>query len=422
MSAADEAWTVTRLARTLKRRVEEDFAPVWVRGELTGVKRYPSGHWYFSLRDDLAKVECTMWKSAATRLRAPLEEGAEVFAFGIPSVYEERTALRFNVSQVLPAAAMGAAAQNVERIKQALLKDGLLDPARKRKVPAYATRIAVITSTAGAAVRDVITVAARRWPGVELFVINSAVQGESAPGELVAALDTLRHLARIDVCIIGRGGGGKEDLAAFNDEAVCRAIASCPVPVISAVGHEVDVTLADLVADLRAATPSQAAEFAIPDRRDVAVRVAAAQSALTRVMGTLVRTRRDRLERTRDRMAASLTERLRAAERRVLGVRGRLAPALARRVQWPREQLARVDARLASAMHRRVARATGAIERLKAQLAALSPLAVLRRGYAVARDGTGRILRRTSDLPKGTRFTLTLGDGTVPARVEEFDG
>ncbi len=422
MSGADDAWTVTKLARTLKRRVEDDFAPVWVRGELTGVKRYPSGHWYFSLRDDLAKVECTMWKSAAARLRAPLEEGAEVFAFGVPSVWEERTALRFNVTQVLPAAAIGAAAQNIERIKQALLKDGLLDPARKRKVPAYATRIAVITSTAGAAVRDVITVAARRWPGVELFVINSAVQGESAPRELVAAIELVRRLEQIDVCIIGRGGGGKEDLAAFNDEAVCRAIAACPVPVISAVGHEVDVTLADLVADVRAATPSQAAEFAIPDRRDVAVRVATARSALTRAMALLVRMRLDRVERTRDRMAASLNERLRSAERRLLMTRGRLAPALAQRVRRPREQLTRVDARLGPAMARHTARATGSIERLAAQLAALSPRAVLGRGYAVARDATGRILRRTADFSTGARFSLTLDDGIVPARVEDSDG
>ena len=212
----------------------DDFPAIWVRGEIVGVKRYPSGHWYFSLRDSACKVNCTMWKGAAGRLSAPLSDGSEVFAFGTASVWEERTQLRFNVTQILPAAAVGAQAQAIERIKQALLADGLLDPARKRPLPAYASRIAVITSLAGAAVRDIITVAQRRWPAVELLVINSAVQGERAPAELVRALRIVARLDAIDCCIIGRGGGGKEDLAAFNDESVCRAVAACPVPVISA--------------------------------------------------------------------------------------------------------------------------------------------------------------------------------------------
>ncbi|MBK7595759.1 MAG: exodeoxyribonuclease VII large subunit [Gemmatimonadetes bacterium] len=273
MSTPDEAWSVSRLARVIKRQVEEGMEPVWVRGELVGVKRYPSGHWYFGLRDEAAKVDCTLWKGVASRLTGPLEEGQEVFALGTANVWEERTALRFNVTRIVTAAGLGAAAQQVERTKQALLKDGLLDPARKRPLPRFPLRIAVITSIAGAAVHDIITVATRRWPGVELFVVNSAVQGDAAPAELVAALETVGRLDAIDCCIIGRGGGAREDLAAFNDEAVCRAIAACPVPVISAVGHEVDVTLADLVADLRAATPSQAAEFALPDRREVQARL-----------------------------------------------------------------------------------------------------------------------------------------------------
>jgi exodeoxyribonuclease VII large subunit len=185
MTSVDEAWSVAMLARVIKRRVEDDNPPVWVRGELTGVKRYPSGHWYFGLRDATAKVDCTLWKGVATRLREPLVDGAEVFVFGTANIWEERTSLRFNVTQVLPAAAVGAQAQSVERIKQALLKDGLLDPGRKRPLPPFASRIAVITSIAGAAVHDIITVARRRWPSVEVLVINSAVQGEGAAGELL---------------------------------------------------------------------------------------------------------------------------------------------------------------------------------------------------------------------------------------------
>jgi exodeoxyribonuclease VII large subunit len=418
VSSTDEAWTVARLARVLKRRVEDEFAATWVKGELVGVKRYPSGHWYFSLRDELAKVDCTMWKSAATRLKAPLEEGTEVFVLGQPSVWEERTALRFNVVQVIPAAAVGASAQAVERIKQALLADGLLDPARKRPLPPFASRIAVVTSVAGAAVRDIITVANRRWPGVELFVINAAVQGTQAPAELVAALATVARLPAIDCCIVGRGGGGKEDLAAFNDEAVCRAIAACPVPVISAVGHEVDVTLADLVADVRAATPSQAAEFALPDRREVAQRVERLGNALLGATASLVSLRQERLGRTRERLATALLDRVRRVERRLLSVQGRLAPALTRRVAQPQRHLTRLEGRLAPAMQRRLARTQGDLSRLAGMLDALSPLAVLGRGYAIPRDPEGRVLRHREDFVPGSAFTLTVADGVVPVRVE----
>jgi exodeoxyribonuclease VII large subunit len=419
VTAFDEAWSVSQLARNIKRRVEEDFSPVWVRGELVGVKRYPSGHLYFSLRDALAKVDCTMWRSAASKLKGQLEEGAEVFALGTASIWEERTALRFNVVQVLPAAGIGAQAQAVERTKQVLLAEGLLDPARKRALPSFAGRIAVVTSLAGAAVQDIITVARRRWPAVELFVVNSAVQGDSAASELVRALTMVGQLEDIDCCIVGRGGGSKEDLAAFNEESVCRAIAACPVPVICAVGHEVDITLADLVADVRAATPSQAAEFALPDRIEVQRRVTQDRAALLGAMTRSLGTTRDRLERTRDRMGAEVLERRRTVERRLLAARGRLAPALTRAVARPREALTHLKFRLEPALARLVAARRAGLSRVAAQLDALSPVAVLGRGYAVARDGEGRVLRRVGDLPAGTRFMLTLLDGELPARAEE---
>lgn len=418
MSGLDEAWSVSRLARTLKDRVESEFPATWVKGELVGVKRYPSGHIYFGLRDELAKIDCTIWRSVAARLKTPIEEGAEVFVLGTPSVWEERSALRFNVVQVLPASAVGASAQNVERIKQALLADGLLDPGRKRPLPEYPSRIAVITSVAGAVVRDVISVARRRWPSIELLVINAAVQGGNAPGELVAALETLPLLTGIDLCIIGRGGGAKEDLAAFNDEAVCRAIAAAPVPVISAVGHEVDVTLADLVADLRAATPSQAAEFALPERADVGRQVTMLDTRIQAAVHSSLTRRSERLERTRDRMASALLQRLRTAERRVLAAAGSLPAGLERHVRRPRERLAALGVRLEPAMTRRIASLTGTLERDAAKLHALSPLAVLGRGFAVATDEEGHVLRRTDDFLPGASFTLRVSDGTIPARRE----
>lgn len=419
MTAFDEAWSVSQLARTIKRRVEEDFPQVWVRGEVVSVKRYPSGHLYFSLRDPLAKVDCTMWRGAAAKLRTTLEEGAEVYALGTANVWEERTSLRFNVVQILPAAGVGAQAQALERTKQALLADGLLDPGRKRPLPPYAARIAVVTSLAGAAVQDIITVARRRWPAVELLVINSAVQGEQAPAELVRAIRMVDRIPGVDCCIVGRGGGSKEDLAAFNEESVCRAIAACPVPVICAVGHEVDVTLADLVADVRAATPSQAAEFALPDRSDVARRVVRDGAALSVAMQRITAAMRDRLERSRDRMAGAVLERRRSAERRLVTARSRLAPALTRVVAKPRDDVARLQLRLQPALTRLITAYRARVSRVAAQLDALSPVAVLGRGYAVARDPARRVLRREAEFAPGARFTLTLTDGEVPARVEE---
>jgi len=397
VTSVEEAWTVSKLARVIKGRVEQDGEPVWVRGELVGIKKYPSGHLYFTLRDETSKIDCAIWKQVAMRLKEPLVEGSEVFALGAPRVWEEKTSLQFNITQILPAAAVGAKAQSVEKTKQALLKDGLLDPARKRSLPPYAARIAVVTSVAGAAVHDIITVARRRWPSVELLVVISAVQGESAPAELVRALRIVARLDAVDCCIIGRGGGGKDDLAAFNDEAVCRAIAACPVPVISAVGHEVDVTLADLVADVRAATPSQAAEFALPDRAELAPRIAAAGAALHRALQNVVTVRRARMDRTRDRIGAALLDQVRRSERRLLSVKARFAPALTRVVDRRRSGL----------------------QRLAGQLHALSPVAVLGRGYSLARHADGRVLRRVADLPVGTAFTLTVSDGAVAARVEE---
>ncbi len=419
MSGPDAAWTVQRLARTLKERVETDFPAIWVRGELAGVKRYPSGHVYFSLTDPLAKVDCTMWRSAAARLKAPLAEGTEVFALGTPNLWEERTSLRFNVVQVLPASAVGATAQLVEQVKQRLLADGLLDPARKRPLPPFPSRIAVVTSVAGAAVRDVITVARRRWPSVELLVVGAAVQGDGAAAELVEALETVARLDGVDCCIIGRGGGAKEDLAAFNDEALCRAIAACPVPVISAVGHEVDVTLADLVADLRAATPSQAAEFALPDRRDVLQRLEAIGTQLRRDIRDRMSRRGERLERTRERMGGALLERLRSAERRLRSAGTALAPGLERHVRRPRERLTRITARLEPAVRARVTAERATLARLGAALHALSPLEVLGRGFAVPSDPEGRILRAVADFVPGRPFALRVSDGTIPARVEE---
>jgi exodeoxyribonuclease VII large subunit len=274
---------------------------------------------------------------------------------------------------MLPTAGVGQQQRALEQVKAALERDGLFAAARKRPLPRYPSRVAVVTSTDGAALHDIATVARARWPAAELLVVASRVQGEGAAADLVAAL---RRVNRLDVqlCIVGRGGGGREDLAAFNDEAVCRALAAVRVPTVSAVGHETDITLADLVADVRAPTPSAAAELAFPDVR-----------AVRRLVGDL-------------------------------GVR--LAGGLSRRTRLAAERLERTGDRLEAAIGATMSRDRELADRLGAQLDALSPLRVLERGYAVPRDAAGRVLRRRADFPPGQSFTLRVADGDVGARAE----
>ena len=373
--AAEGAWTVGQVTRRARDVIEAGLPLLWVRGEITGFKAYQSGHWYFTLRDAGAQLRCVMWGSENRRLPAPPEDGLQVFVFGRPTVWEERGELRLRVMELLSTAAGGLWQVAFEKAKAALTKDGLLDPARKRALPSYPRRIAMITSLDGAALRDVMAVLARRWPAAELLVLPTKVQGENAAGEVRAALALLGRLEGVDVAIVGRGGGGKEDLWAFNDERLARAVAAAPVPIISAVGHETDVTLCDLVADVRAATPSAAAEAATPDRLEL--------------LGHL-----DHLG-------------------------NRLARGLAGRSDRARERLARSGDRITSALERRIERLGHRVAELAGRLDALSPLKVLERGYAVARDSSGAVLRRVEQFTPGLAFRLRVTDGDVPAQVRK---
>jgi exodeoxyribonuclease VII large subunit len=369
------ALTVSQLVASLRQVVEGAFGQVWVKGEVTSFKAYGSGHWYFTLRDPESAVRCVMWKTYTIKVGALPAEGTEVYALGTPTVWEERGELRLSVQVLLPTAGVGLQQLARERIRVALEKDGLLDPARKRPLPRFPRVIAVITSQDGAALRDIIIVTRRRWPSIRLLVVAAQVQGEGAPRDLVRALRLVQRLTAVDLCIIGRGGGGKEDLLAFDDERVCRAVAALRVPTISAVGHETDISLTDLVADVRCATPSAAAECAVPDRVD-----------------TL---------------------------RHALSLANRLAHGLRRRTALVAARLSRSGDRIQMAMQHRLQDPRGRLEHLAAQLEALSPLAVLARGYSVARLADGRVVRRRAQLPAGTPFTLRVGDGDVASESRE---
>lgn len=370
----EEVWSVAELNKAAKSMVDAGFVPMWVRGEVTGFRAYQSGHWYFDLKDETAKVRCTMWKSAAQRCPERPVDGAEVFVLGKPSIWEEKGEFSFGVQKLLLTNRVGQQQQELERVKAALARDGLFDAARKRTLPAFPATIAVVTSPDGAALRDIVRVARQRWPAVRLLLVPTRVQGAEAGPELVRALQLVNELD-CDCCIVGRGGGSKEDLAVFNDELVCRTLAKVRVPTIAAVGHETDVSLADFVADVRAATPSMAAQLALPDRAEVS--------------GTV----------------ASLAE--------------RLSGGLSRHTRVVGERLARTGDRLESAMFEVLTAHRHALERMGAQLDALSPLRVLERGYAIPVATDGALLRGRAAFTPGRRFDLRLADGVVPARVEE---
>ncbi len=368
--APESAVSVATLTRIAKDVIEGAFAPLWIRGEVTDFKAHRNGHWYFCLRDQSAQVKCVVWSRDRFRIPAAPDEGMQIVARGQLTVYPARGDMQFVVS-ALDGVGDGLWRKAMEAAKARLELDGLLAPTRKRKLPLYPRRVAVVTSLDGAALRDIIAVARRRSPDVEIVVVAARVQGEGAAGQIVAAIERVGRWGDADILIVGRGGGGREDLWAFNDERVARAVANCPIPTISAVGHEIDITLCDLVADLRAATPSAAAEAAIPLFADM-------QAALT-----------------------SCAINLRAA--------------LKRRAVLARRAGDRGARDLSLAGRRVIERRRARIESLAGRLDALSPLAVLTRGYAVAQTPEGVAHTSIQSLPPGTRFNLRLSDGVVRA-------
>jgi len=372
-ASTEGAWTVGEVTRRARAVIEAGLPPLWVRGEVAGFKAWRSGHWYFSLRDKAAQIRCVMFAKQNYMLPTPPVDGMQVFVFARPSMYEEKGEFQLTVMELLSTEQGGLWKLAFEKAKAALIKDGLLDPARKRHMPKFPRRIAVVTSPDGAVLRDIQAVVGRRWPVAELIVVPAQVQGAKAEASVCSALNRIRRLP-VDVLIVGRGGGSIEDLWAFNSERVARAVAAMPMPVISAVGHETDVTLCDLVADLRAPTPSAAAEAATPDRIEVLAHCA--------VLG-------QRLGRA-----------LRIAARHVV------------------ERVNRTGDRLNRCMDHRLDRSRALLTAHSARLDALSPLRVLGRGYAVARDENGRVLKRVAQLPAGKEFRLRVTDGEVDASVQ----
>jgi exodeoxyribonuclease VII large subunit len=374
------AYSVGALNRLVRELLDTSLPPLWVAGEVANWKRSSRGHCYFSLRDAEAQVRCVLFSPDARRLPTEPEEGLKVRVLASVTLYEARGEYQLIVRELEAVGAGGLWRLAFDRLRALLEAEGLLDPARKRPLPSSPRRVGVVTSPVGAALHDILRVIEARAPWTTVVLSPARVQGDGAEHEIASALALLVEHGDVDVVIVGRGGGSVEDLWAFNREEVARAIVASPVPVISAVGHEVDVTIADLVADHRAATPSAAAERAVLDGMELR------------------------------RHLRSLDARLRAAPAR----------RLARLERSVEDGRSRLRSRIGALLERKA----GRLAHVADTLDALSPLAALKRGYAVAQDGEGRVLRRTSDFQRGDQFRLRLSDGRVDCTVEgtETDG
>ncbi len=413
--SAPRALTVTELNKRVHSVLEECFAEVWVAGEVSDPRAYPSGHTYFKLKDAESQLSAVLFKGAVAGMRFTLEHGLAVTVRGRVSTYIKRGEVQLIVDHVEPAGA-GALQLAFEQLKAKLAAEGLFDEARKRPLPAFPRRVGVVTSSAGAAVHDIITVLSRRWPGLLIRLLPVPVQGaEAAPRIAEAVADFNEHFPDTEVLLVGRGGGSLEDLWAFNEEAVARAIAASRIPVVSCVGHETDFTIADFVADLRAPTPSAAAELVVPDKEALLASVEDLGSRLAAAATAALRAAREALDALR--RSPWLRDPRRIVDdrmQRVDELTGRLLGAARVAADRATERVARAR----PSMARSLERAGQDLRRLMAQLDALSPLRVLERGYAIAfkEDGT-TIVRSARALKPGDALRLRVADGTLKATV-----
>ncbi|WP_370257225.1 exodeoxyribonuclease VII large subunit [Marinobacter nauticus] len=436
------ALTVSELNHQARHLLESSFMQVWVEGELSGFSRPSSGHWYFSLKDQKCQIRCAMFRGANQRIRTLPREGDQIRIRGKVTLYENRGDFQIIVEHLEPAG-LGALQQAFEALKARLQGEGLFDPARKKPIPATPRHIGVVTSPTGAAIHDILTVLKRRCPAIPVTLYPTAVQGQPATADIVQAIARAQQHGLADVLIIGRGGGSLEDLWCFNEEAVARAIAACPIPTVSAVGHEVDVTIADFVADLRAPTPSAAAEKISPDQQDWLRR-------LTEQQGRLGQSARRLLQRL-DNQLGHLSARLRDPRRELLekaqrmdelelrlnkAIRDRLdqqkrktdyllqrmsAQSPRRTLKTVREQTQRLEERLTLATRHQLRQKDERLQHIAQTLHVVSPLATLGRGYAIVKDDNDRIVRKAGDLETGSQITARLGHGSVSARVTEIN-
>ncbi len=391
------ALSVAELTARIKGLVEESFPAVWVTGEVSNFARPASGHCYFTLKDQHAQIRAVIWKGSASRLRFDLTDGLEIVCHGRLDVYAPRGSYQLVIDQAHPKG-VGSLELALRQLKEKLAAEGLFDADRKRPLPSFPRRVAFVTSPTGAAIRDFLEVARRRWSGASVLVIPTRVQGDGAAEEIAAAIKQASRIRpALDVLVVGRGGGSMEDLWCFNEAPVVRAIAASKIPTVSAVGHEIDVTLADLAADVRALTPSEAAELVIPSGDEFS----------------------GRLNR--------LAERLHSSARRCVMNRKLQIESLANRRPFARpyalvqDHTRRLD-ELETAALRAATRLTGDCRRrlqsVSGKLESLSPLAVLSRGYSITQDAQGRVLKSAKQVKPGDAVTIRFAEGAATASID----
>ncbi len=416
-----EVWTVSAVNQAVKALLDDHLPPLWISGEVANWKRAGSGHCYFSLKDESAQLRCVMWRGDASRLPMDPEEGMRVRAFGQLTLYEARGEFQLVARTLADEEGEGLWRLAFERLRKQLEGEGLLSPERKRALPRFPQTIGVVTSLSGAALHDILTVLRRRAPWLRVVLADTRVQGDGASKEIARGIHRLGRMDGMELLIVGRGGGSIEDLWAFNEEAVARAIAECPVPVVSAVGHEVDVTISDLVADLRAPTPSAAAEAVAADKEEI---LRYLSNAAHRLAGGLRRGVELKWRSLADgqasirRAGARLTE----GKRRDLGQLHRALIRLAGSQIPPRKaRLERVREGLSRTISNSVRRHRDRLASLAGKMEALSPLSTLQRGYSVPLGRGGRVLRSVEEFEPNTRFVLRVVDGRVQCEIVDIE-
>jgi exodeoxyribonuclease VII large subunit len=397
-SAEPDVWTVSEINKAVRALLEEALPPLWVSGEVANWKRAASGHCYFTLKDESAQLRCVMWRGEAAKLPMDPEEGMRIRVFGQLTLYEARGEYQLSARSLDAEEGDGLWKLAFERLRKQLDGEGLLLPERKRALPRFPQAVGVVTSLTGAALHDILTVLRRRAPWLRVVVRGSRVQGEGAGEEIAGSLRSLASSGLVEVVIVGRGGGSLEDLWAFNEESVARAIAGCPIPVISAVGHEVDVTISDLVADVRAPTPSAAAEAVAPDVEEI-LRY---------------------LEGAGNRLAQGLRRSVAGPRGTLSEIRGRLGRVGRELIPPRRRVIADARAALARAIRDKLQFRKFALTRWGEKMDALSPLSTLKRGYAVPLAPSGRVLRSTEEFSPGEEFQLRVLDGRVHAETTKI--
>ena len=390
-----------------------------VRGEISNYKCYPSGHHYFTLKDGEAALKCVMFRSSAARLRFRPENGMTVLAAGRITVYPRDGAYQLYCVSMSPEGA-GDLALAFEQLKKKLEGEGLFDPDHKKPLPAFPGKIAVITSSAGAAFHDILRVLGRRYPLTEVTLLPVRVQGTEAPQEIAGAIDYANRYQVADLILTGRGGGSMEDLWAFNEEIVARAIYRSEIPVISAVGHEPDVTIADYVADVRAATPSNGAELAVPDQAELRTMLHGYQTRMIQTMGTRLKLSRQQLELRKNARVLQLPTRyLEDRRQRLDGLMDRLGRAMLQRENLARAEVLSRQQKLKAAWEQSLHVRQRTAGTLAARLDAMSPLKVLSRGYSITETPSGSAVRSGAELKPGDHIQIRFAQGRASATVEQ---